>query len=102
MNTARVLSKAEKPLTQEEIEKFIVSVFSACYELHVLLYGFDYEEGVGIYTIGPREELEKMKNTNIEDFDFETFVKTTDKELIWLADWSDPFNPILNRMYKNK
>lgn len=100
LKAARVLTKCNKPLTQKQIEDFAIGVFSACYDLHVMLYGFDYEEGVGIYSIGPRAELEKMKNTNIEDFDLEDYIKNSKKELFWLADWSDPTNPKLNRMFR--
>lgn len=95
---AQILSAAEKDLTQTQIESFIIGIFQGCLNLNIMIYGFYYLPGKGIYTVAPRQELEKLNNTNIEDCDFMKCVEHMD--LFWLADWTNPAAPRLNRMAK--
>lgn len=95
---ASVLTKTNKPLTQKEVEDYIIAVFQGCYNIPVAIYGFMYKPDVGIYTFGPREELQKLNNTNIEDFVLEDYINEPNS--FWLVDWKDPTNPKLNRLVK--
>jgi len=91
---AKVLTKAAQKLTLQEINNFTAGVLSACCDLHIMIYGFYYEPNVGIYTFAPREELTKLNNTNIEDFDVEKYLDETDN-YIWLVNWENPNKPEL-------
>lgn len=95
---AQILSSTTKQLSQDEIEQFVLGIFRGCLDLHVMIYGFYYLPGTGIYTVGARAELEKLDNTNIEDCDFLDCIDKNHITLFWLADWTDPTNPKLCRM----
>jgi len=89
---ARLLSKAERELTLQQIRDFVVGCTQGLFELEIFFNGFCYEPGVGIYLVGPRTELEKVKNSNgIEDFDFEKYIKETD-DRFWVMDWTTDIN----------
>jgi len=94
---ARILTRARRELSLKEIEDFAIGMFEGCKEKHIIIFGFYYIPYTGIYTVGPRDELEKFKNSDIEDFDF---VKEMEKlDMFWLIDWTGT-SPKLNRMIK--
>lgn len=95
---ASVLTKTNRPLSQTAVEDYIIAIFQGCYNIPVVIYGFMYKPDVGIYTFGPREELQKLNNTNIEDFVLEDYIN--EPNLFWLVDWQDPTKPKLNRLVK--
>ena len=95
---ARILTHTKQPLTQKQVEDFIIGCFKGLQKLNVMIYGFYYDKGAGIYTVGPREELEKLNNSNIEDFDFSNYIRTTKDKMFWLANYED--EPKINRMEK--
>ena len=69
---ASVLTKTNRPLSQTAVEDYIIAIFQGCYNIPVVIYGFMYKPDVGIYTFGPREELQKWQvsgRSDIEDFD---------------------------------
>ena len=66
-----------------------------------MLYGFYFDSQAGLYTFGPREELEKLNKVTLEEFDIDEYIKTAKHDFI-LADWIDPSNPKLNKYFLPK
>lgn len=99
---ARMLTKASHKLNISQIQDFIIPCTEWLFKKEIVFYGFYYEEGEGIYLVGPREELKKVENKNgIEDFDFTNYIKTTNHQVYWIMDWwSDPDNPQLKQYSK--
>lgn len=99
MDTARMLTKCSKPISRKQVEDFIIGLFQGTLELesHPIIFGFIYEEGKGIYTIGPAEELNKVKHPDvvIEPFDFENYIKTTNHRVFWTIDYLNENGPTL-------
>ena len=94
---ARLLSKYSKKLDLQKIRDFVIGCTQGLFDLEVFFNGFYYVPGTGIYLVGPRTELEKVKNGNpIEDFDFKSYIYSHPNERIWVMDWwSDIDNPKL-------
>lgn len=96
---ARIITKAPKDLSIEQVEEFIIPMFEGLLELEIPIYGFGYEPEEGIFVIGPREELEKLRNTNIEDFDFRYYISHTDRTF-WAVDLTEGIENLKLNRYK--
>ena len=100
---ARIFTRAERPLSDKELKDFIIGIAQGTYELGIFLYGFIYKAGIGIYTIGPREELEKLRNP-IEDFDFEKYIREYNDDdkttRLFLYTFRDDGERVLSEMVK--
>jgi len=94
---ARLLTKFNGKPTHEQIQDFIIGCTQGLFELEIFFNGFYYEPNEGIYLVGPRSELEKVKNENgVEDFDFSAYINANPGQPFWLMDWwSDIDNPRL-------
>lgn len=85
---AKILCKAKNKLELNQIRDFVIGCTKGLFDLEIVFNGFYYVPGAGIYLVGPREELEKVKNKNpIEDFDFEAYIRAHPQETFWLMDW---------------
>lgn len=94
---ARLLTKAGNKLELQQIRDYVIGCTQGLFKLEVFFNGFYYEPGIGIYLVGPRPELEKVKNKNgIEDFDFSEYICAHPDKTFWLMDWwSDMDDPKL-------
>lgn len=93
----KLIATNKKYLTDKEIEDFVIGSFQAFCKLRVFLYGYIYEEGEGVYLIGPPEELRKVCGGQPFDtqFDFEEYMDSTNK--FWLANYTGK-SPVIQRM----
>ena len=96
---ARIITKAPNNLTTKEVEYFILPIFQGLLDLQIPVYGFGYEPNEGIFVVGPREELEKLKNDNIEDFDFIDYIKNTNQPF-WSVDITDGLENLSLKRYE--
>lgn len=99
----RLLVKSTKPLTIKEVEDFVIGSFSALVELNVLIYGYTYTPGEGIYILGPIEELTRVKSptaTLEENFNFEKYIDDLADGIFWLADYLNIKGPTIMRMQR--
>lgn len=99
----RLLVEADSPLTQKQIEDFVIGSFSALVELKVIVYGYIYEKDKGIYVVGPIEELERVCSPTAyfdRDFDFEKYINTTKDDIFWATDYLNEKGPTVLRMYR--
>lgn len=97
-----IFIQAGKLLNDTEIKDFIIGVAEAANKLEITLYGFAYEAGKGFYIVGPRDELEKLKNP-VQDFDFTQYIKENsyNKNVrLFLYDFSGE-KLVLNEMIKS-
>lgn len=99
----RLLVQSEKPLTQKQIEDFVIGSFSALVELKILIYGYIYVQNEGIYIIGPVEELQKVRSPSAyldTNFDFEKYINTTTDDIFWASDYLNVKGPTIMRMQR--
>ena len=103
MKSARILTKAATPLTPQQVTNFVIAMSEGLYNLQLVIYGFCYEPGIGIYTIGPREQLEKMASNknDIEDFNIEEYLNNIEPPTRFFhMNYMHPKGPTLEEMVK--
>ena len=96
---ARIIIQAPNNLTTKEVEKFILPVFQGLLDSEIPIYGFGYEPDEGIFIIGPREELEKLRNNTIEDFDFINYIQHTNRTF-WIVDLTNGIENLSLKRYE--
>ena len=99
----RLLVESAEPLTQKQIEDFVIGSFSAFIQLNVFVYGYIYEKNEGIYVVAPVEELQKVRSPNARldnNFDFENYINTTKDDIFWVSDYLNDKGPTILRMQR--
>lgn len=99
----RLLVQSAKPLTQKQIEDFVIGSFSALVDLKIFVYGYIYVQNEGIYVVGPVEELRKVSSPSAyldTDFDFENYINTTTDDIFWASDYLNAEGPTIMRMQR--
>ena len=89
-------------MTEKECDDWAIGSFSAFADMQVVIYGYIYKEGEGLYLIAPKEEIARvkvLKNEIVEDFDFEEYIQHTD-DRFWTIDYFNVKGPTLQKMSK--